>query len=67
MKNTPYIYCLIYFFNQSFKTEKESSNSTLGDEVMALSNLIIESEVDETVFEYDASLEENLLDDLGFL
>lgn len=34
---------------------------------MALSNLIIESEVDETVFEYDASLEENLLDDLGFL
>ena len=34
---------------------------------MALSNLIIESEVDETVFEYDASSEEKLLDDLGFL
>jgi len=34
---------------------------------MALSNLIIESEVDETVFEYDASLEENLLDDLDDL
>jgi len=47
--------------------EKESSNSTLGDGVMALSNLIIESEVDETVFEYDASLEENLLDNLDDL
>jgi len=49
------------------KQESASSNSTLGDEVMALSNLIIESEVDETVFEYDASSEEKLLDDLDDL